>query len=146
GASFGYRVGDTVTLIGETQAAFPLSGAGALTDSMEILGGVRYQVDPKLTVDLGFGGGILSGAGTPDVRVLAGLTYSPAHLRPQLSCRKEGQYGPERLRSDGVDSDGDGLDDVCDACPAVAGKRADGCSDKDGDGLLDENDECPLEP
>lgn len=42
------------------------------------------------------------------------------------------------------DSDGDGILDKDDACPAVAGvASAKGCKDADGDGIQDENDACP---
>jgi outer membrane protein OmpA-like peptidoglycan-associated protein len=51
------------------------------------------------------------------------------------------------------DTDGDGLYDPSDRCPAAAEdydefEDADGCPDEDndGDGLLDADDECPLEP
>ncbi|WP_241262675.1 choice-of-anchor U domain-containing protein [Parahaliea mediterranea] len=42
------------------------------------------------------------------------------------------------------DSDGDGITDDIDACPAIAGDAsADGCPDADGDGIPDASDACP---
>jgi hypothetical protein len=42
------------------------------------------------------------------------------------------------------DSDGDGIGDSVDACPAVAGPAsAAGCPDADGDGIKDADDSCP---
>jgi len=43
------------------------------------------------------------------------------------------------------DADGDGVVDVKDKCPGVAGeKRFRGCPDTDGDGVRDSDDKCPL--
>ena len=43
-----------------------------------------------------------------------------------------------------VDTDGDGIPDVDDKCPDVAGlAQFDGCPDTDGDGIADNVDECP---
>ena len=42
------------------------------------------------------------------------------------------------------DSDGDGVPDDADGCPAVAGPPVlNGCPDKDGDGVADKDDACP---
>ena len=46
-----------------------------------------------------------------------------------------------------LDSDGDGILDIDDACPAVPGLAVfKGCPDKDGDGVPDNNDKCPEIP
>lgn len=43
-----------------------------------------------------------------------------------------------------LDRDGDGINDVDDKCPDVAGVAAlKGCPDKDGDGIADADDKCP---
>jgi outer membrane protein OmpA-like peptidoglycan-associated protein len=43
-----------------------------------------------------------------------------------------------------LDRDGDGVNDVDDKCPDVAGVAAlQGCPDKDGDGIADADDACP---
>jgi outer membrane protein OmpA-like peptidoglycan-associated protein len=43
-----------------------------------------------------------------------------------------------------VDTDGDGIYDLDDACPTVAGlAQFNGCPDTDGDGIEDSKDECP---
>jgi outer membrane protein OmpA-like peptidoglycan-associated protein len=43
-----------------------------------------------------------------------------------------------------VDTDGDGIPDVKDACPEVAGlKQFNGCPDSDSDGIIDSEDDCP---
>ncbi|MCB9032567.1 MAG: OmpA family protein [Chitinophagales bacterium] len=46
-----------------------------------------------------------------------------------------------------VDTDGDGIADLDDACPTVAGlEQFNGCPDSDGDGIQDSEDECPEVP
>ncbi|HRH58323.1 MAG TPA: OmpA family protein [Chitinophagales bacterium] len=46
-----------------------------------------------------------------------------------------------------VDTDGDGIYDIDDACPTVAGlAQFNGCPDTDGDGIEDSKDECPTVP
>lgn len=43
------------------------------------------------------------------------------------------------------DTDGDGVNDVDDECPSIAGlAQFKGCPDSDGDGIPDQEDECPL--
>lgn len=43
-----------------------------------------------------------------------------------------------------IDTDGDGIYDIDDACPLVAGlAEFNGCPDTDGDGIEDSKDECP---
>jgi len=98
---------------------------------LEVLGGISYDVIDSVQVFGGAGFGIIAGYGTPDVRVLAGVRYSP---RTQ-------------------DRDGDGLNDPDDGCPDDPEDKdgfqdADGCSDPDNDedGIPDTSDECPLEP
>lgn len=48
---------------------------------------------------------------------------------------------------DDFDTDGDGIVDVNDSCPEVAGPiEGSGCPDSDGDGIYDNEDQCPDEP
>ena len=44
------------------------------------------------------------------------------------------------------DTDGDGVDDGTDRCPATPGPAPYGCPDADGDGVADDNDLCPEDP
>ncbi len=49
-----------------------------------------------------------------------------------------------KFKFGGKDTDGDGIYDVDDACPEVAGLEAfNGCPDTDGDGIEDSKDTCP---
>ena len=62
-------------------------------------------------------------------------TYSKDHF--QHSAGLVFQFG-------GKDTDGDGINDDEDECPAVPGlKEFNGCPDTDGDGIEDAKDECP---
>jgi hypothetical protein len=79
---------------------------------------------------LGPGVGLVSGVGVPNFRVVAGVSYRPS----------------------GVDSDGDGVADKDDACPAQLEDLDgtlddDGCpdADNDNDGIEDGVDQCPTE-
>lgn len=81
---------------------------------------------------LGAGTGLAAAAGTPDIRVFAGLSWAGA--------------------SD-TDPDGDGVLGSEDECPMVpedfdAFMDEDGCpeDDNDQDGILDLYDDCPLSP
>lgn len=95
---------------------------------LEAMGGVSYDLGDRLQFFGGVGVGILAGASVPDLRVFGGARYSP---RPPL------------------DSDGDGIPDDKDACPAEAEDKdgfedSDGCPDLDNDQdqILDVDDAC----
>ncbi len=84
------------------------------------------------TIRLGAGAGLAYALGVPIFRVLGDIAYSPRPSR---------------------DSDGDGLVDEVDLCPADDEDfddfaDEDGCPepDNDDDGMLDGVDQCPLEP
>lgn len=94
---------------------------------------------PFAQVFAGGGVGILSGWGTPDWRVFAGIRfYAPRDEAPVAAPK---------------DTDGDGILDVDDKCIEVAENKngfddADGCPDEpdpDHDGLVGAADECPNE-
>ncbi|HEY8427553.1 MAG TPA: thrombospondin type 3 repeat-containing protein [Sandaracinaceae bacterium] len=86
----------------------------------------------ELTIHAGGGAGLVYGVGVPIFRVFAGASFVP---RPD------------------PDTDGDGLSDSRDACPADA-EDEDGFADEDGcpehdndeDGIPDEEDRCRDEP
>ncbi|MBL9038109.1 MAG: OmpA family protein, partial [Archangium sp.] len=98
--------------------------------------GLKATFGGAWVVSAGVGRGIISGYGAPDVRGLVGIGYAP-------TC------GPATPR----DSDGDGLLDDVDACPAQPEDRdgfedTDGCPDLDDDtdGVPDTTDSCRLDP
>jgi hypothetical protein len=85
----------------------------------------------ELAVQVGGGAGLVYGVGLPVFHAFAGVRYAP-------------QPDP--------DTDGDGLTDSVDGCPADAEdtdgfEDGDGCpeADNDGDGLADGEDGCPNE-
>jgi len=151
----------------ELNVGMVLEDVNARTLNAELLLGARYRVIDDLEVGLGAGPGFGAGIGTPDVRGVAMIAYTPEQKRP-------GPPPPPDRDGDGIidakdacptqkgvenadpakngcppDKDGDGIPDAIDACPAVAGvKSADftknGCPpDKDGDGIPDAEDACP---
>ena len=104
---------------------------------VEILGGVEYGITPTLFASAGGGTGLTQGVGAPDFRFFASLGYAPAGEEPEQI----------------LDTDGDGILDPEDACPAEPEDKdnfedEDGCPDPDNDNdtILDVDDDCPLDP
>jgi outer membrane protein OmpA-like peptidoglycan-associated protein len=145
-----------------------LSGAITLRDvqkrsnNAELLLDLRYRATDDLEIAAGAGPGLTSGIGTPDVRVVFSVAYTPEPTQdkdgdgivdredacpdvrgiPDPDPHKNGCPPP-------ADRDGDGIPDQVDACPDVRGvpdpdPRKHGCPpDRDGDGILDAEDACP---
>ena len=89
---------------------------------IEWLAGLEYTGIRGFTVGVGAGPGLSKGFGTPDFRVVAGVTYRRVPEPPPI-C----PYGPEDF--DSFEDDDNCLD-----------------PDNDGDGIADEVDTCPNEP
>lgn len=131
--------------------AFATIDDGMVGNPLEILAGARFRPASRLSVTVGAGTALLSAPGTPDVRLIAGVSYGPGSEPVGIqACTSVSDAGRERRRAHGVDTDGDGIDDACDLCPAARETMnglldEDGCpdSDRDGDGILDTVDECP---
>jgi uncharacterized protein (TIGR03382 family) len=79
------------------------SGATAVLAPAEWLGGVRLRVDRTLDLGIALGRGLTSAAGSPAVRGVVQLTFTPNAAEPK-------PIGTSRLRAD-VDTDGDGIVD-----------------------------------
>ncbi|HYH98530.1 OmpA family protein [Hyalangium sp.] len=108
--------------------------------SLELLGGVRLPLGEKLEAYGLAGLGLGNAPGTPQFRLLLGMSFGKAS-RP---AAPEDTPAPQELTD--PDSDGDGVLDDVDACPDEPGPASrQGCPlrDSDGDGLLDEQDRCP---
>lgn len=109
------------------------------TTAFEVVFGGKFRLADAWQIGLAVGPGITRGVGSPQLRGLFSLTWFP---RPEVPV-----VAP-------VDTDGDGIADIDDACPDVAGvsntedSTKHGCpaeDDRDGDGILDEDDACPDE-
>ncbi|MBK8254221.1 MAG: OmpA family protein [Polyangiaceae bacterium] len=131
--------------------------------NMEVLAGGRYRFLEDFEVGVGAGPGLTSGPGTPDVRVVGMLAYTPAVKKvepvrdsdgdgimdPQDSCPTvKGLPNADPKLNGCPDTDGDGIFDAQDACPTVKGlpnanPAVNGCPDTDGDGIFDAQDACP---
>lgn len=101
----------------------------------EALVGAHFIGGDLVDVRLGGGTGLFGGVGSPDWRVVAGITVSPS-------------FDPAAR-----DADGDGIADELDKCVNVPEdpdnfQDADGCPDNDNDAdtILDQFDECPDDP
>jgi outer membrane protein OmpA-like peptidoglycan-associated protein len=110
------------------------------TSPLEVLLGAHAACPLGLRGGLGIGKGILAGFGSPEVRALASIEWSPPHEKPVVAP-------PPEVPSD---NDGDGIPDDLDACPDAFGprtndKRTNGCDDRDKDTIADPIDACPDE-
>ena len=151
----------------EFSAALTLGDINKRTTNAEILLGARYRVVDDLEIGLAAGPGLSSGIGTPDVRGVAMIAYTPEQKKPIADRDKDGIADNDDACPDvaGVasadkskhgcplpkDTDGDGITDDKDACPTVAGiadadPTKNGCppppKDTDGDGIIDDKDAC----
>ena len=119
------------------QILFAKGGDGTGTGPAEFFAGARIYPGKGLQIDIGGGRGFSDGYGTPNLRVMAGISY----VKPR-------EYEPLKVK----DTDGDGLTDNVDACKNDAEdpdgwEDDDGCPDRDNDGdtFLDAEDKCPNE-
>ncbi|MGB5694408.1 MAG: OmpA family protein [Polyangiales bacterium] len=127
----------TMEAFGRT-AADPGTGFGGRQETpVELLGGFKYLNEMGVTLGIAGTGGVTSGYGNPDWRLIGMLAYTM----------------PEKAEETPVDTDGDGILDEDDACPNEPEdfdgfQDEDGCPDldNDADGILDLADACPNEP
>lgn len=133
----------------------------------ELLLGAKYRFAEDFVIGAAAGPGFAEGFGTPDVRFVASMMYSPD---PHAVVDADGDHVPDHEDACpdqiGVahadpdtngcppappppDEDVDGVPDAVDACPGVAGvasedRARNGCpADGDGDGVPDGEDACP---
>jgi len=166
GAAIGFHPADPIEIMGEFHGSS--SGSQAAQNPAEALGGIKLLLGRFASINLGGGVGVLSGVGSPDYRVLAGVSVAPSFDPNSRDQDKDGivdaldqcPKDPEDLDSwrdeDGcpeADNDNDGLLDAEDRCPNDAEdldkwQDDDGCPDPDNDkdGILDVADRCPMDP
>jgi outer membrane protein OmpA-like peptidoglycan-associated protein len=112
-----------------------IASADRETNYLELLLGLKYHHESGFRIGAAAGPGLTRGIGTPDARALLMVGYaSPSDAAAP------------------ADTDGDGLTDDVDQCPAEPEDRdnfqdTDGCPDpdNDNDGILDGADQCPNE-
>lgn len=175
GAAAGMLFGDARRLqIGpEFTFASVLSDVGKRNVNSELILGARYRFSNNFEAGVGAGPGLSSGIGTPDLRVVGMLAYSPEQVKkappppdtdkdgivdPQDACVSEPGPANADPKKNGCppppDRDNDGIIDAQDACPdqpgpANADPAKNGCPpppDTDGDGIIDPQDACPSVP
>ncbi len=141
GASAGVKVLDGNLILGpEIMGSFAVNNGPTITNKAYVPGslliGGHYRAG-DFVVGLAAGPGISHASGTAAFRTLASLEWAP------LPGKEAPPPPPEK------DSDGDGIVDSKDACPAVPGvanndPKKNGCpADRDEDGILDKDDACP---
>lgn len=163
----GFQTADGQLLVGpEVRAAVPANKHVFETQYGSIVAGIgaHYRFIEGWRAHVGGGVGIGDGLGTPLWNASAALEWAPfAATEPaKESEQKQEVTLVVDARPPAVDTDGDGISDDLDACPAVAGVGNDdpakiGCPevspvaeglplpDADGDGILDADDACPKE-
>ncbi|XXT18664.1 OmpA family protein [Sorangium sp. So ce429] len=109
---------------------------------LEILLGAKLRVLDGLTFGAAAGPGLLDAIGTPQLRVVGLVGWTPLPGPPSEAETDTPQPAG--------DKDDDGILDNTDACPDVKGEPSadpsrDGCppSDRDGDSVVDAEDACP---
>jgi OOP family OmpA-OmpF porin len=162
-ASLGEGLRGEATLVGSV----PLKREGR---SIEGLLGARYPLNRSMEAYAMAGLGFGSAPGTPDYRLLLGISYGGMPNRcvagakhapqdcPGLDydgdlianrddrCPTEGGSRVDEFGCPVLDSDGDNVADAADRCPNTAGlPTLEGCPDQDLDGLADGSDSCPTE-
>lgn len=162
GAGIGFLLGDEKRFqIGpEINVSTVLEDPSKNNTNLELLVDARYRVLRDLEIGLGVGPGLTAGVGTPDVRAVAMIAYTPEQKKPDLDADKDGilnaadacvdVYGiasSDPKKHGCPDKDGDGVIDPSDACVDVAGlespdPKKHGCPDKDKDGIIDSADAC----
>jgi len=127
----------TMEAFGRTAAAAGTGFGGRQETPVELLGGFKYLNQKGVALGIAGTGGVTSGYGNPDWRLIGMLAYTM----------------PGKEKALPVDTDGDGIVDEDDACPIEAEdldgfRDDDGCPDldNDADGILDVDDACPDEP
>ncbi len=129
GAGGVVRATDRLDVIAEVFGRGSLPDMDLDTSPMEASGALRLRTGKSLSVLVGGGAGLTQGVGSPQLRLFAGVGYTP----------------------DFRDTDGDGIANQSDSCPILAEDRdefedQDGCpeEDNDKDRRLDSEDKCPL--
>jgi outer membrane protein OmpA-like peptidoglycan-associated protein len=152
-----YRASDKVALLGEVNGAVSLDDLGVGQSPSELRAGARFRLSENIWLPLGAGVGLTNGFGSPDFRVILGVSILPENGEPPTDPDEDGLFGsndkcpndPEDKDNfedkDGCpeDNDKDGIADVDDECvntPGIA--EFNGCPDSDGDKIADKNDAC----
>ncbi len=163
----GYYVGDGIVATG----AFSLNQIDQVGDSRikelsyyGLDGGLRYNLNEiwnensAFSPYLGVGGGYVwlddasfgtfNGTAGFDIRVIENLAFNVnttyKHTFEDANPRHFQHSVGVKFIWGAVDTDGDGIPDVKDSCPEVAGlKQFNGCPDSDSDGIMDSEDDCP---
>jgi len=156
----------TVESFGRTAAASGTGFGGRQESPVELLGGFKYFHRKGLALGIAGTGGVTSGYGNPDWRLIGMIGYTMPEKKEVIVADTDGDGIVDELDAcpnepedfdgfqdeDGcpdLDNDADGILDIDDACPDDPGPpENNGCPDpdRDGDGVPDRIDNCPDEP
>lgn len=154
-AGVGYRAVEgahPVDVDGSLGVTFGTSEFDANQSPVELLGMGTYHQSASLLGFVGAGLGLNQGFGTPDWRILLGVRFTGQPAPRKVPAPIEIVTTPPPVEpTPEPDTDGDGLVDSKDACPAQpetvnSFQDEDGCPDdpdRDSDGVVDRLDRCP---
>jgi OmpA-OmpF porin, OOP family len=124
----GYEISPLIRVIADGFGGTKFSGKAGTNTLEADLGARVHPLDTPVFITAGAGAGLIQGIGVPMLRAFAGFMYV----------------------AEGLDKDGDGIQDDKDQCPASAEDKdgfedADGCPDvdNDDDSVPDAQDKCP---
>ncbi|MCA1826429.1 MAG: OmpA family protein [Myxococcales bacterium] len=128
--------------IAELDGGWPRGDSFSSTDRyrapLEVRGGVRAFLTPRVSVEAGLGTGLGPvGYGHERWRAFVGISWGSPNTPAERAF-----VGPQA-----PDRDGDGVPDDVDRCPDQPGPAdLDGCPDDDDDGIPNWQDKCPKQP
>jgi outer membrane protein OmpA-like peptidoglycan-associated protein len=154
GLGASYRASDRVVLLSEMNGAVSLNGPGSGQSPAEARVGARFKIGKSLWLPIGAGVGVTDGIGSPDFRVITGLSILPeadfdqdGFVGNDDQCPEQAEDKDQFQDQDGcpdLDNDRDGVLDVSDDCLNEPGDlSAFGCPDADQDSVADQQDMCP---
>jgi len=163
GAAFGFHPAPLIEIDAEFRGA--VGGGMAAQNPAELTAGLKFLVGRYVNINVAGGAGVLPGVGSPDYRMLFGISVAPSFdpnardvdkdgiVDGMDQCVKEPEDLDQFQDEDGCpedDNDADNIPDGQDQCPNDPEDDdgwldTDGCPDPDNDkdAILDVADRCP---
>jgi hypothetical protein len=150
GLGLGIPVSKAFSLLGELvgAASFDRLAGGPFYTPLEGYVGARYTSKSGFEVAVGGGSGMVNAVGSPNLRLMLSLSYTPRGTPPPKVVESVEPVSDVTLTKPKTndDPDGDGIAGSADLCPNDPGPAdSHGCPDSDKDGIIDKFDKCPKE-
>lgn len=111
----------TMETFGRTAAGSGTGFGGSQETPVELLGGFKYLHPKGFALGFAGTGGVTSGYGNPDWRLIGMLAYTMPGKEPAVVREEEPVVEPAPAPAPDPDRDGDGVPDRIDNCPDVPG-------------------------